>query len=69
VLDTVRRVAGHAFKVTIGPRRAGDAASVVASPALIMSKLAWKPRYDDLGEIVQHALAWEEHLSRRNQRD
>ncbi len=69
VLDTVRTVSGHDFKVTMGPRRAGDAASVVASPALIMSKLGWKPHHDDLGEIVRNALAWEQSLSRRNQRD
>ena len=69
VLDTVRKVSGRDFKVTMGPRRAGDAASVVASPALIMSKLDWKPRHDDLDEIVGSALAWEESLTRRNQRD
>jgi len=69
VIETVKRVSGRPLNVRLGPRRAGDAASVVASPALIMSKLGWKPALDDLGGIVESALAWEAALGRRNQRD
>jgi UDP-glucose 4-epimerase len=69
VVDTVRRVAGADFPVVLGGRRPGDPAAVVASPALIMSKFGWKPRYDDLDGIVRSALAWEAGLDRRNQRD
>src|SRR5690606_17017489 len=69
VVETVKRVSGLDFPVTYGPRRPGDATAVVASPALIMSEFGWKPRYDDLDGIVRSALAWEEALSGRNQRD
>ena len=69
VIDTVKRVAGHDFKVEIGPRRPGDPAAIVADPARIRVEFGWKPEHDNLDEIVRSALAWEAALSRRNQRD
>src|SRR5690606_15764919 len=69
VIDTVKRVSGVDFPVEYGPRRPGDPAAIVASPALITSRLGWRPTHADLGEIVANALAWENALTRRNQRD
>ena len=69
VVETVKRVSGKDFPVVFGPRRAGDPTSIVASPALIMSRLGWRPHLDDLDLIVRSALAWEEGLGRRNRRD
>jgi UDP-glucose 4-epimerase len=69
VIETVKRVAGRDFPVAYGPRRAGDPSAIVASPALIMSRLGWRPRYDDLDVIAASALAWESALERRNRRD
>ena len=69
VIDTVKRVSGRDFKVITGGRRPGDPSAIVADPALIMSEFGWKPRHDDLDEIVRSALAWETALGRRNQRD
>ena len=69
VIDMVKAVSERDFPVVIGPRRAGDPATIVASPARIMEKLGWAPQHDDLAEIVRHALAWEAALERRNRRD
>lgn len=69
VIDAVKRVSGKDFVVEMAPRRPGDVAAVVASPALIRAQFDWKPQHGDLDEIVASALAWEEHLSRRNRRD
>ena len=69
VIETVKRVSGRDFTVIKGPRRPGDAVAIVASPALIMAEFGWKPRHDNLTEIVGSALAWEAALGRRNQRD
>ncbi len=68
VLDAVRRVSGRDVRANIGPRRAGDAASVIAESALARRELAWMPQHDDLDGIVASALAWEERLSRKNSR-
>jgi UDP-glucose 4-epimerase len=69
VIDMVKRVSGRDFKVTLGGRRPGDAVAVVASPALAKARFGWAPVHDDLKTIVGSALAWEEALQRRNQRD
>jgi UDP-glucose 4-epimerase len=69
VVDTVRRVSGRDFKVTMGPRRPGDPVAVVASPARAMATFGWKPVHQDLDGIVRSALAWEDALGKRNQKD
>ena len=63
VVDTVRRVSGTDFAVTLRPRRAGDPASIVADTRLIRRVLSWMPAYDDLDTIVRHAFAWESKLA------
>jgi UDP-glucose 4-epimerase len=66
VIDTVRQVAGKDFDVRITERRPGDPAQIVANADRIRHVMGWKPVRDDLKMIVSDALAWEEHLSRRN---
>jgi UDP-glucose 4-epimerase len=65
VLDTTERVSGRRFERRIGPRRRGDAVEVVAEANLIRATLGWRPRYDDLATIVEHALRWEEQLRKK----
>ena len=66
VLGTMKKVVGHDFNVGYGPRRAGDAVSIVANPALAKKELGWMPAHDDLEGIIASALAWEEHLRKKN---
>lgn len=66
VLDSVKRVHGREFDIRIAGRRPGDAAAVVANPALARRELGWKPQLDDLDAIVRSALDWERHLSAKN---
>jgi len=47
-------------------RRAGDPVAIIAGADRVRSVLGWKPQYDDLDTIVASALAWENHLLRRN---
>lgn len=55
VLDTARRVTGREIPSRMGPRRAGDPAVLVASSHRIREDLGWRPRHQDLGEIVESA--------------
>lgn len=66
VIESVRRVHGSDFDVRAGERRPGDAASVVADPALAQRELGWKPLYASLDFIVAGALAWERALAQKN---
>ena len=63
VLATVERVGQCRLKTTLGPRRPGDPAALVAGSDRIRETLNWRPRYDDLDVIVRTALAWERRLS------
>jgi UDP-glucose 4-epimerase len=64
VIETARKVTGHAIPVIESPRRAGDSARLVASPKKIMNELGWKPTRTNLEEILSSA--WEWHKSHPN---
>ncbi|MBI1791782.1 MAG: UDP-glucose 4-epimerase GalE [Acidobacteria bacterium] len=63
VIRAVEEVTGRAVPVRVGPRREGDPPVLVACSDKLRRALGWKPRYEDLREIV--ATAWEFEKSRR----
>ncbi|PSJ60347.1 UDP-glucose 4-epimerase GalE [Pseudaminobacter soli (ex Li et al. 2025)] len=66
VVDSVRRVHGREFEVTVGGRRAGDPPSIIADAGLARRELGWVPTRDDLDAIVGDALSWEQILTGKN---
>ena len=68
VIDTVKKISGVDFPVTLDVRRPGDPPEIVATGEKIRSLLGWQPRFDHLDTIVTHALAWEQHLKERSNR-
>jgi UDP-glucose 4-epimerase len=66
VIKAVERASGKAVNYKLGPRRAGDPAALVAGSDLVRDILGWMPKHNDLDFIVESALAWEQHLQRRN---
>ena len=64
VIETARKVTGHAIPTVESPRRPGDSARLVASPKRIMSELGWKPTHTNMQEILSSA--WEWHTSHPN---
>jgi UDP-glucose 4-epimerase len=65
VLDAVDRVTNHEIKRVIGPRRLGDSAELVSDNRRILATLPWRPKHDNLDQIVRDALAWERKLAER----
>ena len=63
VLDTLEAVTGRPLPTDIGPRRPGDAVSVYTTSDRLQSVLGWKPRLDDLTEIVRSAYEWERRMT------
>jgi UDP-glucose 4-epimerase len=51
-------VTGKKITVKEGPRRPGDPAELVASSTKIRQELGWKPRYPELGGILETAWNW-----------
>ena len=58
VIESARRVTGHAIPAELHPRRAGDPAVLVASSDRAIRELGWKPRYTQLDDIVRTAWVW-----------
>ena len=59
VLKMVETVSGVRLQIEDGPRRAGDAAALVAEGSKIREALGWLPRHADLREICATAYKWE----------
>ncbi len=58
VIEAARKVTGHAIPVVEQPRRAGDSARLVASPAKIKKELGWDPKNTNLQDILSSAWDW-----------
>jgi UDP-glucose 4-epimerase len=58
VIETVRRVTGHAIPAREEPRRPGDPAVLVASSEKIKRELHWQPQFATLEAIVGSAHSW-----------
>ncbi len=69
VVETVKKVSGVDFRVNEVGRREGDPAAVIAGAEKIRDVLNWRPRHDDLGDIVSSAFDWEKYLQTRNRKE
>jgi UDP-glucose 4-epimerase len=58
VIEAARRVTKREIPVTIGPRRPGDPATLIATSARITRDLDWRPRHQDLDQIITSAWSW-----------
>lgn len=59
VIDAVKRISGIDFPVTIGPRRPGDPARLVADASRLQEDLDWHPQHSDLDTIVSSSWKWQ----------
>jgi UDP-glucose 4-epimerase len=62
VIAALTRLLGRPLDVVTAGRRPGDPAAVVADNARILARLGWRPRHDDLEQILRDALAGERRL-------
>jgi UDP-glucose 4-epimerase len=64
VIESARRVTGHAIPVEECPRRPGDPAVLIASSEKISRELGWKPEYSKLDDIIESAWKWHQQRYR-----
>jgi len=60
VVDSARRVTGHAIPVEMKERRPGDPARLVAGSEKAKTVLGWKPQISDIDSIVKSAWEWQQ---------
>ena len=58
VIETARKVTGHAIPAKEEARRAGDPSTLIASSEKAKSILGWNPKYADLETIIDTAWRW-----------
>lgn len=58
VVETCRKITGHAIPVVEKPRRAGDPPRLIAASEKIKRELGWEPRFQRLHRIVESAWNW-----------
>ena len=66
VIEAMKEVSKVDFKVKISPRREGDPSKVISNNKKIVSKMGWKPKYNDLKLICKYAYEWEKKISTTN---
>jgi len=58
VLDAVEDVTGRHVARSVGARREGDPARLIASSSLAEKELGWRPAHSDLRDMVDSAWRW-----------
>jgi UDP-glucose 4-epimerase len=58
IIAAAEQVTGKKSKVTIGPRRPGDAVALFADPTRARTVLGWEARYKDPQTIIRSAWNW-----------
>lgn len=61
VIRACEAAAGKPIPYTIGPRREGDPARLVASATKAAARLGWQPRHTRIDTITTSAWAWEQY--------
>lgn len=62
VLTTLQNIIGKKLNIVEEDRRAGDPEQLVADNRLLTSLMSWRPRFDNLEQIIGDALRWEQKL-------
>ncbi len=62
VIETAKAVTGRGLLAHVARRREGDPPQLVAGASRAHHELGWRPRFPELGTIIEHAWAW--HLKR-----
>lgn len=61
VIRAVEKVTKQKIKIIIKPKREGDPTSLVADPNLAKRELNWKPKYQNIEEIIATAWQWQKN--------
>jgi UDP-glucose 4-epimerase len=63
VINAVSRVVGRELPAVESPRRPGDPPALVADATRLRTDFGWRPKHDDLHEIISTAYEWERRLN------
>ncbi len=69
VLDVINEaniITNGKIKFEFSKRRPGDSENLVSNVSKISKHINWKPKYDNLKEIIESSINWEKKLNEKN---
>ena len=63
VINTANKLYQNKIKYKFSKRRAGDVENLIAETTKILKYINWKPRYNDLYEIIDTSIKWEKKIN------
>jgi UDP-glucose 4-epimerase len=63
VISAVSQVVGRDLPFVAAPRRPGDPPALIADATRLATEFGWRPKHNDLHEIISTAYAWERRLN------
>lgn len=61
IIESVEKITKKPIKTEMAERRIGDPPELVAKNEKALTKLGWKPKYDEIDKIIQTAWDWEQN--------
>ncbi|KRL49876.1 UDP-glucose 4-epimerase GalE [Lacticaseibacillus manihotivorans] len=61
ILNAARKVTGQPIPAKIGPRRPGDPSTLIAASDKARTILGWKPKFDDVEQVIATAWNWHQN--------
>ena len=66
VINTANKILQNKINYKFSNRRDGDVEKLIAETSKILKHINWKPKYNDLSEIINSSIKWEEKINESN---
>ena len=66
VVNTANKIYQNKINYKFSNRRDGDVEKLIADTSKILKHIDWKPKYNDLKEIIYSSIKWEEKINASN---
>ena len=66
VINTANNIYQNKINYKFSKRREGDVERLIAETSKILKYINWKPKYNDLKEIIYSSIKWEEKINASN---
>ena len=63
VVNTANKICQNKIIYKFSNRRQGDVVKLIANNSKILKYIKWKPKYNDLNEIINSSIKWEEKIN------
>ena len=66
VINTANKISGDKIDYKFSNRRDGDVEQLIADTSKILKHIDWRPKHNDLSEIINSSIKWEEKINESN---